>query len=53
MEWISQLTQRLKALLSRRRLDRDLQDEFSFHLGTIPMWERLISELAGPFFNRN
>ncbi|HEY6307531.1 MAG TPA: ABC transporter permease [Candidatus Angelobacter sp.] len=32
MEWLTQSWLRLRALFAKRRLDRDLEDEFSFHL---------------------
>src|SRR5258706_342027 len=31
-EWLTPIRLRLKALVKRRQLDRDLQDELSFHL---------------------
>jgi hypothetical protein len=31
-EWVNILSLRIKALLRRRRLDRDLREELSFHL---------------------
>src|SRR5215813_1547902 len=31
-EWISEFLYRIRALLFRRRLERDLQDELEFHL---------------------
>src|SRR5713101_8242329 len=31
-EWLTVIRLRLKALVKRRQLDRDLQDELSFHL---------------------
>src|SRR5262245_13022868 len=31
-EWVSSLRQRVRALLRRRRLEQDLQDEMAFHL---------------------
>ncbi|HEY6307530.1 MAG TPA: ABC transporter permease [Candidatus Angelobacter sp.] len=33
MQWITTVYLRLKALLSRRRFDSDLEDEMAFHLG--------------------
>src|SRR5689334_16669208 len=33
LEWFSILRLRLRALIARRRLDRDLEDELAFHLG--------------------
>ena len=31
-EWLTKTWLRIKALIKRRQLDRDLQDELSFHL---------------------